>query len=40
MKEFAFLVTGLVLGGLMARTVAQRQNLERELERERGRSSR
>lgn len=40
MKELIFLVTGMVVGGLIARNVADRKQLERELERERERNSR
>lgn len=40
MKELIFLVTGMVVGGLIARNAAARTQLERELERERGRNQR
>ncbi len=35
MKEFAFLVLGMVIGGVIATKAAEGKNLERELDRER-----
>ncbi|WPP46936.1 hypothetical protein [Pseudomonas sp. AN-1] len=37
MKELAFLVLGMVIGGVIATKAAEGKNLERELDRERAR---
>jgi uncharacterized membrane-anchored protein YhcB (DUF1043 family) len=40
MKELIFFITGMVIGGLIARNAAARTQLKRELELERGRNQR
>jgi hypothetical protein len=40
MKELMFLITGMAVGGLIARNAAARTQPERALERERGRNQR
>jgi hypothetical protein len=37
MKEIAFFVIGMVIGGVIATKVAESENLTRELDRERAR---